>query len=591
MDWQGWFTTSLAAGALLTLIFTKLQVDFVMMAVMTILMLSGILDTTDALLGFSNAGVITVAAMFVLAAGIQGSGGIDLIVRHVLGRPATHSGAMFRLAAPLLPLSAFINNTPVVSTMIPAVLRWSKLIDQTPSQLMMPLSFFSILGGTCTLVGTSTNLVVDSQYQKLTGEPGFGLFDISLVGIPVALAGALTMMLFFRWLLPRRESTETILGNRKDFTFEVAVATDGPLVGMTIEGAGLRHLRRIFLAEIERRGTILTAVTPDEVLQSGDRLVFVGETDAIIDLLRTNGLVASENTDPVIERNVPERRIVEAVVSLDCEAVGTSIRDSEFRDRYGAVVLAVARDGRHIKGNLGSIILKAGDVLLLEARPAFISRQRYLRDFLVINDLNEVAPDHSTSWLCWLILLGVILSAGIGFLSMLNAALIGAGLMIATRCCTMAEARRSIDLSVILTIGASFALGTALEKTGASEYLAHGIMGFAGSDPMIILLLVYVSVMLLTEMISNNAAALLMLPIVLAMTATLGLNPIPYTMAVTMAASACFLTPIGYQCNLMVQGPGGYHFTDYFKPGIVMTVVCCAVTVLIIPMIWPLQAA
>ncbi len=590
MDWQGWFTTLLAAGALVTLIFTRLQTDYVMMAVMTILMLMGILAPDDALAGFSNGGVITVAAMFVLAAGIQGSGGIDLIVRYVLGRPKTHFGAMVRLAAPLLPLSAFINNTPVVSTMIPAVLRWSKLIEQPPSQLMIPLSYFSILGGTCTLIGTSTNLVVDSQYQKLTGQEGFGLFDISLVGIPVAIAGALTMMLLFRWLLPKRDSPESLLGNRKDFTFEVAVATDGPLVGMTIEGAGLRHLRRIFLVEIERRGTILTAVTPEEVLQSGDRLVFVGETDAIIDLLRTNGLVASESAEPVIERNVPERRIVEAVVSPYCEAVGISIRDSEFRDRYGAVVLAVARDGRHIKGNLGSIILKAGDVLLLEARPAFISRQRYLRDFLVINDLNEVAPDHSKSRICWTILVAVILTAAFELTTMLNAALIGAGLMIATRCCSMAEARRSIDLSVVLTIGASFALGTALEKTGASEYLAHGIMSYASSDPMVILLLVYLSVMLLTEMISNNAAALLMLPIVLAMTDSLGLNPIPYTMAVTMAASACFLTPIGYQCNLMVQGPGGYHFTDFFKPGLVMSIVCCAVTVLVIPLVWPLQA-
>lgn len=590
MDWQGWFTTLLAAGALLTLIFTRLQTDFVMLAVMTLLLLTGILGAEDALLGFSNSGVITVAVMFVLAAGVQSSGGIDLIVRYVLGRPKSHSGAMFRMGIPLLPLSAFINNTPVVSTMIPAVLRWSKLIEQPPSQLMIPLSYFSILGGTCTLIGTSTNLVVNSQYQRITGEAGFGLFDISLVGIPVALAGALTMMLTFRWMLPRRESPETMLANRKDFTFEVAVATNGPLVGMTIQAAGLRHLRRIFLAEIERRGTILSAVTPDIVLQSGDRLVFVGETDAIIDLLHTNGLVASENSEPVIERNVPERRIVEAVVSPECAAIGTSIRDSEFRDRYGAVVLAVARDGRHIKGNLGSIILKAGDLLLLEARPAFISRQRYLRDFLVINDLNEISPDHSKSWLCWTILAGVILAAAVNLTSMLNAALVGAGLMIGTRCCSMAEARRSIDLSVILTIGASFALGTALEKTGASEYLAHGIMGYAGSDPVVLLLLVYLSVMLLTEMISNNAAALLMLPIVLAMTESLGLNPVPYTMAVTMAASACFLTPIGYQCNLMVQGPGGYHFTDYFRPGIAMSIVCCAVTVLVIPLVWPLQA-
>jgi len=588
MEWQGWFTLLLTGSVLLTLIFSKLSTDFVMMAAMAILAVLGILDASEALEGFSNAGVITVAAMFVIAAGIQNSGGVDMIVRNILGRPKTTAGAIGRIALPVLPLSAFMNNTPVVATMIPAVSRWGKTIGQPASNLMIPLSYLSILGGTITLIGTSTNLVVNSQYQKITGQPGFGMFDITPVGLPVAVGGVLVMMLFFSRLLPKRQAPEEALANRKEYTFEVAVAADGPLVGKTIVDAGLRHLQRIYLVEIERQGRIVTAVPSEERLQSGDRLVFVGETEAIIDLLRINGLVASDNKDPVIDRKAPERRIVEAIVSPHCETIGQSIRDSNFRDRYGAVILAVARNGKHIKGNLGSIILQAGDVLLLEARPAFVSRQRHLHDFLLINELDETPPDHRKSLLAWGILLALVVAASSGITSMLNASLVGAGLMIATGCCTMPQARRSIDLSVILTIGASFALGAALSKTGAANFIAHNFLDHAGSNPYVLLFLVYIAVALLTEVISNNAAALTMLPIVLAVTEQLGLNPIPFVMVVTMAASACFATPLGYQCNLMVQGPGGYQFTDYLKPGLVMGAVCCAITVNVIPLIWPL---
>lgn len=589
MEWQGWFTIALTAGTLLTLIFTRLSTDFVMMTVLAVLAAVGILTPDEAIAGFSNAGLLTVAAMFVVAAGISNSGGVDMIVNHILGKPATRRAALFRLSAPVILLSSVLNNTPVVATMIPAVARWSKQIKQAPSLLMIPLSYASILGGTLTLIGTSTNLVVNGQYQKLTGKEGFGLFDITLVGLPVAIGGLLAMILLFPRLLPNRRAPEDMLANKKEYTFEVAVAKGGPLVGKTILEAGLRHLNSIYLVEIEREGHIVTAVPTEERLQAGDRLVFVGDTGSIIDLLRINGLVASDNADPVIERDAPERRIIEAIVSPHCEAIGLSIRDSEFRSRYGAVVLAVARNGEHVKGNLGSIILSEGDLLLLEARPAFVSRQRHEKDFLMINDLEETRPNHSKSLISWIILAGIVLAATTELTSMLVASFVGAGLMIATGCLTMPDARKSVDLSVVMTIAASFTLGTALTKTGAAATLATGILGFAGTNPLLLLLLIYVSVSILTEIISNNAAAMMMLPVILAITSKLGLNDVPYVMALIMAASASFATPLGYQCNLMVQGPGGYKFTDYFKPGIFMNVLCCAITVGVIPFIWPLQ--
>ena len=588
LDWQGWLTLFTCAAVLLTLATTRLTPDLVLVAALVLLTVTGILGPDQALAGFANPGLITVAALFVVAAGVQNSGGVDAIVGRVLGRPKSYRGALTRLMLPVGAMSGFLNNTPVVATMIPAVARWSKQINVSPSRLMIPLSYASIFGGTLTLIGTSTNLVVNGQFQSLTGRDGFNMFDITPVGLGVAVAGFLVLLLTAKRLLPERPSVSEQFANRREFTFEVAVAADGPLVGLSIQQAGLRHLGRIFLAEIERQGGIITAVAPEERLQAGDRLVFVGETDAIVDVLRINGLVASDSNTPVIEKDMAERRLVEAVVSPLCEGIGQTLRDGRFRDRYGAVVLAVNRNGESIHGNLGSITLEAGDVLLLEARSPFITRQRHLRDFLMINDLNEQRPDHSKTGFALGILVTMVALASFGVTSMLNAALLAAVAMVATRCLTMAEARRSLDLTVIITIAASFALGNALQVSGAAAWIGSGVLILADGNPLLLLVLTFFAVSLLTEMITNNAAALIMLPVVLSMTHALGLNPEPYVIAVMIAASASYATPLGYQTNLMVFGPGGYRFTDFMRIGIMMNILAGIVTIILVPLVWPL---
>jgi di/tricarboxylate transporter len=590
MDWQAWFTVGLTIAVLATLIaIPRLTTDMVLMAALLLLSITGILEPDEALSGFANTGLMTVAAMFIVAAAIRSSGGVDLVVERVLGRPTGARGALVRLMLPVVGLSAFLNNTPVVATMIPAVSQWARRIKVPSSSLMIPLSYASILGGTITLIGTSTNLVVNGQYQVLTGKPGFGLFDIAPIGLICALVGTVFVVFAAPLLLKVRRSPDQTFADTRSFTFEVAVARDGPLVGKSIQQAGLRHLERIYLAEIEREGSVITAVTPEEVLRGGDRLVFVGETEAIVDVLRINGLVAAVGSQPSLERKVPERRLVEAVVAEYCEIVGHTIRDGRFRDRYGAVVLAVARNGEHIRGRLSSIILAPGDLLLLEMRPGDVERLRQSRDFLLMNVLDHELPDHSRALLSWAILGGIIALATTGIMSMLNASLLGVAAMLATRCISASEARRSLDLPVLVTIAASFALGNALEKTGAADFLGNSIVAGAGNDAWLLLALAYLSVMVLTELITNNAAAMLMLPVVLAITQAAGLNDVPYVMAVMMAASASFATPIGYQCNLMVYGPGGYQFSDFLRIGVPMNLLMALVTIVAIPFIWPLQ--
>ena len=399
------------------------------------------------------------------------------------------------------------------------------------------------------------------------------------------------MWLCFPKWLPNR-SEQQAFGNLREFTLEVCIAPSGPLVGKTIIEAGLRNLEWLYLAEIERQGSIITAVPSEERLHGGDRLTFAGDTRAISDLLRINGIVPSLDNNSSLEVNGQqhgERCLVEAVVSPHCAAVGQAIRDSRFRARYGAVVLAVARGGERVRDNLGTIVLEAGDTLLLEARPNFVSRQRYSKDFLLINSLELEVPRHERAYWAWGILLAVIFLAASNWLSILNAALLGALAMIFSGCCSVSQAEKSLDLTVLLTIAASFSLGQALEKTGLADCLAAQILILSAGSPFLMLCLSYIAVSLLTAMITNNAAAVLMLPITLNMVDQAGLRHEPFVLALMMAASASFATPLGYQTNLMVYGPGSYRFSDFFKVGLPMNLLLGFVTILIMTLFWPLS--
>lgn len=586
MDWQGWFSLGLAGVALLLMSSGRYAPHLVMMGVLVVLSASGIISADQALMGFSNTGLITVVALFVVAAGIHHSGGVDLLVRYLLRNPGTVRLAQARITLPVALLSGFLNNTPVVATMIPAIHAWSRKIGISPSKLMIPLSYSAILGGTLTMIGTSTNLVVNGQYEQLTGGTGLSIFSITAVGLPVAILGIAAILLFMPRALPNREDKHKF-GSMREFTLEVAVAAGGPLVGKTVGQAGLRELERLYLVEIEREGSVVTAVPSEERLCGGDRLVFAGDTQAISDLLRIHGIVPSVHADePSLSQDRAERCLMEAALSPQSDVLGLTIRDARFRERYGAVVLAVARGGTRVSGNLGNIRLKPGDVLLLEARPAFVSRQRYNKDFLLINDLGTEAPRHDRAWLSWGVLVVLVGLAACGVLSMLNAALLGAALMILSGCCSVGQAQKSVDVPVVLTIAASFALGAALQQTGAAAYVAGTILGLSKGHVLLALFLVYFSVSVLTEVITNNAAAVLVIPVVLSMTGTMGVAAEPFVIAVMMAASASFATPLGYQTNMMVYGPGGYRFGDFVRVGLPMNVFTGLASVAVIALIY-----
>lgn len=595
MGWEAWFTVAVLILALGALIFTRISPDVALVGAVAILLLVGIIGPQQALAGLSNEGMVTVGVLFIVGAGVRETGGVDLVAQRLFGHPKTATSAIIRMMAPVMTLSAFMNNTPLVAMMIPAVGDWAKRHQIAVSKLMIPLSYAAILGGTCTLIGTSTNLVVNGLYiaaqhngQIDASRSGLGMFDITWVGVPAAIAGCAYIVLTNRWLLPDRRPAISPQDDPRKYTAELMVEPDSPLVGKTIEEAGLRHLPGAFLAEIDRDGMVLPAVSPQERLRGGDRLVFVGIVESVVDLQKIRGLVpASEKVfNPAEPRSV--RCLIEAVVSDSCPMLGQTIREGNFRTVYNAVVVAVARNGERIQKKIGDVVLRPGDTLLLEANPSFVDQQRNSRDFFLVSQLEDSHPPrHERAMQAVAILVAMVLAVTFDWLSMLKASLLAAGLMLATRCCGGNVARRSIDWQVLLAIAASFAIGEALVETKAAEAIANGMVGLAQGNPWISLAVVYAVTLLLTELITNNAAAALMFPLALATSNDLHVNFMPFVIAVMMAASAGFATPIGYQTNLMVYGPGGYRFNDYVKIGVPLDLLIGVITVGLAPLIWP----
>ncbi|MCG6659608.1 SLC13 family permease [Halomonas campisalis] len=588
MPLDAWISLAVVSAVFPLMAFTRIGPDMVLLGALILLLTLGVIDSGQALGGFSNSGLFTVAFLYVMVASIRETGGIDLIIRHVLGRPRGEGRALARLLLPVAALSGFLNNTPVVATYIPAVLSWSRRLTIPAHRLLMPLSFASILGGTITLFGTSTNLVVHGLLIERYPDLAMGLFDIAWVGVPVAVVGLVYLLLVGRWLLPERRGAQAAFENPREFTIEMEVDPEGPLVDKSVEEAGLRHLQELFLVEIERDGNVVSVVGPGERLKGGDRLVFAGTSAAAVELQQIRGLIPSRHGESSLEKDFKERRLVEAVVSDQCQFVGRRIRDGHFRTLYGAAVLAVCRGGERVLGNLGQVRLQPADVLLLEARPPFIERHRQSRDFLLISQVNGAArPVHEKAWLAWSILLGVVTLATLGVMSLLNAAMLGAALVLVTGCCSVGAAKRGLDTQVLLTIAASFGLGAALESSGAAGTLAGLALGLADGNPWLLLIGTYALVALLTELVTNNAAAVIIFPIVMASAESLGVSPMPFVVAVMFAASASFLTPIGYQTNLMVYGPGGYRFGDYLRVGGLLNLLVAAVALTLIPHFWP----
>lgn len=599
-SWEAWLTFAVAGTLLVCLAMRVAATDLLALFCLGILVVtqnvtdSNLLPTPEqAVAGFGNQGLVTIALLFAVVAGLEFTGGTELATGWFLNRARTLPGAQARLFLPVAILSGFMNNTPVVVALMPVVNDLAKRISASTSRLLLPMSYAAILGGMCTLIGTSTNLIIaDLNTQAIEGgldSKPLGFFAPAAIGIPATILGLVYMLIASRWLIPERRPAVSVGDDPRQYTVEMQVDRAGPLVGKSIEDAGLRHLPGLYIAEIQREDGVIAAAKPNERLRADDVLILVGALESVVDLRKIRGLTTPDDQARKLQVPAWRRTLVEAVVSSRCALLGKTIREGQFRSHYNAAVVAVARGDKRLTGKLGDVRLEAGDVLLLEASPSFLHRRSESRDFFLVSAVEQGAVRRpERAWISITILLVMILAAAATKISILTAALVAAVAMVGFRCCTTGEARRSVDWSVLIVIGAAIGIGSAMEQSGAASAIATGLLGLAGENPLLTLASIYLATMLCTELITNNAAAVLMFPIALESAAGLQSNPTPFVIAVMIAASASFLTPFGYQTNMMVYGVGGYRLVDYLRFGLPLSLIVFAVTMTLVPRVWPL---
>jgi di/tricarboxylate transporter len=573
---DAWITAGALLAVLVALATNRFPPSAIVLGATTGLLIVGVIDADEAFAGFSNPAPITVAALYVLARAAQKTGLLAPVTARLLG-DHTGASALARLTIPVAGASAFLNNTPLVAMLMGDVVGWAKRKRTSASRFLLPLSYAAILGGTVTVLGTSTNLVVSGLLEQ-RGLGGFSLFEVTRVGLPAAVAGLVVIVLGAPRLLPERLSAqEQVETQAREFVVAMEVVAGGSVDGQSVAGAGLRDLDGVYLVEIERGAEVITPPNPDVVLRGDDVLTFAGRIDEILDLQRRRGLRSAEQQH-VLAVDRPGHTFFEAVIGRSSLLAGQTLKQAKFRSRYQGAVVAIHRDGQRVDAKLGEVVLRPTDTLLVLARPGFAQRWRANTDFLTVAHIGGEAPTSTRKApIVGAAALGIVLLAAFDVMPILHGALLAAAALIATRVLSFSEARDAIDLDVILLIGAAFGLGAAIEVTGLAEEVAGGFTDALGGFGTVGLVLgIVLATSLLTELVTNNAAAVVVLPIALSIAGPAGLDPRAIAVAVAVTASASFLTPIGYQTNTMVYGPGGYRFTDYLRLGIPLNLVVMA---------------
>ncbi len=558
-----------------------------MLAALGVLLLSGVLPADRAFVGLSNPAVIAVGSLFVIAACVQKTGALWFVDKWLLPSGASKKSILNRLMFGVAALSAFLNNTPIVAMMIPRVQAWCEKHKISASQLMIPLSYAAILGGMTTLVGTSTNLIVSGLLQS-AGEPGLGMFDIAWVGVPaVILTGAYFSIFGERFLPKYQRSVKVFKEGLRHLLFEVRVDEGSPLEGRSIREAQLRDLKSAYLAHI-RRDKKLIPSSPESVLRVGDILAFQGNASLIEELHEKYGL--SREGPELEDKKGHTMPLYEAVIAPTSYLVGKTLRDAQFRERYHGVVLGIQRRETPLRGPLGRIPLQTGDLLLVEANEGFDQQWNEKRDeFYLVAPRKASSKSDQTGKgsLAIMILATVIIAATAGWAPISVTAFLGALALVGLKFMTPKEAGDSVDLSVLTVIAAALGIGEAIAASGLADWIGKMLAQWAGAlGPIGAVAILYLVTNLLTELITNNAAAALMVPVGLSVAEQMSINPIAIAITIAVAASASFMTPIGYQTNMMVMAAGAYHFNDFFRIGFRVNLIVGTLTVGIVSLKW-----
>jgi di/tricarboxylate transporter len=603
---DAWITLAVVVGIVGALVWELLRPDLTMLAGLALLLVSGVVTPEQAFDGFSNSAVLAVGALYVVAAGVQHTRALARIDGVLFAESFGLGGTLARFMGPTAFLSGLLNNTPIVAMLIPRLQKWADRRDIPASKVMIPLSYAAITGGMLTLVGTSTNLIV-AGLMEVEGYAPLGLFDVTWIGVPAALAVIAYFVLGGHRLLPDRgTSSPPVEEEMKRDMFEVKVTVQSPVVGQTVKAAGLRDLGDAYLTHVRRDGQMMQA-TPRLVLEQGDVLTFNGRLAARERLLKRPGLKRTlprpDEADPIRYKTLP---LYEAVVAESSDLVGKTLREADFREEYQGVVLGIQREDQPVTSPVGTTRLQAGDLLILEAPSDFEKRwSSGSRDeFYLVAPRDGRAPETAAAEdaspdtereksrralapVALGLTGGMVLAAATGVVPIVTAAFVAGLLMILSGCLTGAEAQRALNVQVLVVIAAALGIGQAVEATGLADAAAGGMLSLTdGLGPIAALAALYLTTNLLTEIITNNAAAVLMLPVSMSAASNLGAPPKAFGVVVAVAASASFITPIGYQTNLMVMAPGGYRFSDYARVGLPVTLLVMTLTVTIISLVW-----
>ena len=588
LDFQGWLTLGVVVVMLGAMVRGIAAPDLIMMAGLFVLALTGVLTPEETFRGFANPAMMTVGALFILSAAMRETGALEISLGRLFGKSKSEVAGMVRTLPVLAGLSAFLNNAPIVAMMTPLLIDWARRHRISPSRLLIPLSYSTILGSIITIIGTSVTLTVAGLVIQSGMEP-LSLFELAPVGLPICGVGLFYLLLVAPRILPTRTDPASEVGDhQREYTVAMIVEENCTLIGQNIEDAGLRALPGLFLFEIERGGRRITPVAPDEVISAGDRMVFAGVVSTIVDLQRIRGLV------PVDDEDMPARaemrhRLIEAVISRSSPLVNRSIKEANFRSVYDAAVIAVHRNGERVPGKLGSIVLRPGDTLVFQAAPDFLNSHRNSPDFYLVSEVAEShAPRHDRAWFAIGVFLTMVVLAATEIIPIAIGSFVAGGILIATRCISGPMARKSVHMNVLVVIAAGLGIATAIEKTGAAAAIADLLVRQSSVlGPVALLATIYLVTMAMSELLHHAASAALMFPIAMAAANQAGLDPRGFVIAVALGAACAFASPVTYQTHLLVYGPGGYRFTDFVRVGLPLDLICAAVAITLIPMIWP----
>ena len=585
MGFDAWITLGALAVMVAALVTGRLSPPAAVIGTSAALFVLGVTDAQQAFEGFANTAPITVAALYVIAGAIDRTGVLEPLVSKLLSRQGSLRKDLSKLILPSAVGSAFLANTPIVAMLTPAVTRWADGQGRSASSFLIPLSYATILGGALTAIGTSTNLVASGLLESAGQEP-LALFELATIGLPLLVIGLAVIVLGAPFLPTRRRPTEPAADGTRAYTVAMNVEPGGALDGVSVVDGGLRHLDGLYLTQIDRPDQTIAPVLPNQILRGGDELIFAGQVDHVVALQNYAGLSPAANVGSDELGNRANTGYFEVVIGRSSAVVGQTAAEVGFRQRYNAAILAVHRSGELVNGQPGATRLRAGDTLLVVAPRTFRGRWRNTGEFLLISRLDADIPIPQRS--ARLALLTLVIAVGLplfGLLPITRSAILAAILVVAFGILRPREARDAVDINVVLMIGGAFGLGNAVSESGIDSRVANGLLesfGTFGTVGAIVGLLI--TTMVLTELITNAAAVVLAFPIALDVAAQTGLDARLLVIGIAVAGSASFLTPIGYQTNMMVYGPGGYRFSDYLRLGVPLSLVTIAVISTIVAM-------